>query len=121
MSADDRTPIPDLAAVMMALRAFVQERDWERFHDPKNLAMAVASEAGELAAELRWVPSEKSDAWCEDEANRGRLRDEIADVLITTLMLADRAGVDPIEAITAKMEKNAAKYPAERARGRAEP
>jgi dCTP diphosphatase len=110
----------DLGPVIEAIRAFVREREWERFHDPKNLAMAVASEAGELAAELRWVPSDAADAWCRDEANLARLRDEVADVLITTLMLADRAGIDPIEAITRKMEKNARKYPVERSRGRAD-
>lgn len=106
-----------LEEVREDIRAFVRERDWEQFHDPKNLAMAVASEAGELAAELRWVKSDEADAWCRDEANRARLSDEIADVLITTLMLVDRAGVDPIEAIRAKLAKNRAKYPADRVRG----
>lgn len=111
----------DLRAVLDDLRLFVKERDWDRFHDPKNLAMAVVSEAGELAAELRWVPGAESDAWCHEAEKRARVSAEIADVLVTTLMLADRIGLDPIAAIREKMEKNRAKYPVERARGRAEP
>lgn len=111
----------DLDAVLADLRAFVHERDWQQFHDPKNLAMAVASEAGELVAELRWVPGPEADAWCRVPENRARLADEIADVLVTTLMLADRVGLDVPAAIAAKMAKNRAKYPVEQARGRAEP
>lgn len=110
----------DLDSVLELVRAFVRERDWDQFHDPKNLAMAVASEAGELAAELRWVKGEEADAWAQDPANRQRLADEIADVAITTLMLADRVGLDLPTVMRAKMEKNRAKYPVERARGRAD-
>lgn len=110
----------DLDTIVSELRAFVRERDWERFHDPKNLAMAVASEAGELAAELRWVPGPEADAWCRVPENRARVSAEIADVLVTTLMLADRIELDVVVAIREKMEKNRAKYPAERVRGRAE-
>lgn len=108
-----------LDALLDEIRAFVRERDWERFHDPKNLAMAVASEAGELAAELRWVPSGEADAWCRDPANRERVADEVADVAITALMFADRAGLDLVECMRAKLAKNRAKYPAERVRGTA--
>lgn len=111
----------DLEAVMAELRAFVRERDWEKFHDPKNLAMAVGSEAGELVAELRWVAGPESDAWCREPANRARVADEVADVLVTTLMLADRIGLDPVAVIRAKMEKNRAKYPVETARTRPDP
>jgi len=110
----------ELASLRDLIRAFVAEREWEPFHDPKNLAMAVASEAGELAAELRWVSNDASDAWCLVPANKARLTDEIADVLITTLMLADRAGVDVASAITSKLQKNGEKYPVERAQGRAD-
>jgi len=114
------TPSPDrLEETLVALRAFVAERAWTPFHDPKNLAMAVASEAGELLSELRWVRGEEADAHCRGEA-RGRVADELGDVLITTLLLCDRIGLDPIDVVRAKLEKNAAKYPADRARGRAE-
>jgi NTP pyrophosphatase (non-canonical NTP hydrolase) len=110
----------ELDAVLEEIRAFVREREWEPFHDPKNLAMAVASEAGELAAELRWVRSEEADAWAKDPAQRARLADEIADVAITTLMLADRVGLDLPTIMRAKLAKNRAKYPVEQARGRAD-
>ncbi len=99
--------------VRARIRAFVAQRGWEQFHDPKNLAMAVASEAGELAAELRWVSNAEADAFCQDPAARARLADEVADVLITTLMLADRVGLDPVDAMLKKLDKNAQKYPAE--------
>ncbi|MCA9617253.1 MAG: nucleotide pyrophosphohydrolase [Myxococcales bacterium] len=100
------------------LRDFVRERDWEQFHDPKNLAMAVASEAGELLSELRWVRGEDADAHCADPEARARIADEIADVAATLLMLVDRIGLDLPAALHAKMQKNRAKYPAEEHRGR---
>ncbi len=93
------------------IRAFVAERSWEPFHDPKNLAMAVVSEAGELAAELRWIAGEDADAHCQDLEARQRVADEIADVLITTLMLADRIGLDVPTAVFEKLAKNRLKYP----------
>lgn len=112
-------PTDRLDDVLRALRAFVAEREWAPFHDPKNLAMAVGSEAGELLAELRWVANEEADAHCRG-AGRQRIADELGDVLITTLLLCDRVGLDPIDVVRAKMLKNAAKYPAERAKGKAE-
>lgn len=115
------TPPPNdrLEQILEELRAFVAERAWAPFHDPKNLAMAIGSEAGELLSELRWIPSEEADAHCRGEA-RQRIADELGDVLITTLMLCDRIGLDPVETVRSKMAKNAAKYPVERARGRAD-
>lgn len=101
----------ELESVMDEIRAFVREREWEPFHDPKNLAMAVASEAGELLAELRWVPSEEADAFARRDDVHGRLADEAADVAITLLMFFERAGIDPIAAMRAKLVKNRAKYP----------
>jgi len=103
------------------IRSFVREREWEPFHDPKNLAMAVVSEAGELAAELRWVPSEEADAHCADPENRRRVADEIADVAITLLMLADRVGLDLPAAVHDKLVRIRQKYPAELAKGQPEP
>lgn len=105
--SDDR-----FSAVMEDIRAFVNERDWHRYHDPKNLAMAVGSEAGELLSELRWVDGEAADTHCQEPEARARVRDEIADVLVCTLMLADRIGLDPLQAIHDKLKKNRVKYPA---------
>ena len=97
--------------ILEDIRSFVRERDWEQFHDPKNLAMAVASEAGELAAELRWIAGSASDAFCRDEQNRARVAQEIADVAITLYMLADRIGLDLHAAMHEKLARNREKYP----------
>ena len=101
-------------AVRELIRRFVRERDWEPFHDPKNLAMAVASEAGELCAELRWVASEEADAYSRRADVRPRLEAEAADVAICLIMFCDRVGIDLRRAIEEKLVLNAEKYPAER-------
>jgi len=116
-----QTPAPDqLDALLTELRAFVAERDWQQFHDPKNLSMAIASEAGELTALFRWVAGPDADARAHDPAHRPAILDELADVAITTLLMADRIGADLPAAIRAKLSKNRAKYPVETARGRAD-
>lgn len=102
------------------IRAFVREREWEPFHDPKNLAMAVVSEAGELAAELRWVASEEADEHCRDPENRQRVVDEVADVAISLLMLADRIDLDLPAAVHDKLKRIREKYPVELSRGKSE-
>lgn len=104
--------------MLAEIRAFVAERQWEPFHDPKNLAMAVASEAGELLSELRWVAGEEADAHCRDPEARVRVADEVADVAITLLMLVDRIGLDLPAEVRRKLAKNAEKYPVEEWRGR---
>jgi dCTP diphosphatase len=109
----------DLAPVVAALRQFVAERDWQQFHDPKNLAMLVASEAGELLAEYRWVANTAADAHSREADPRARIADEIGDVGIALVLLCDRIGVDLVEAMLAKIAKNAARYPADASRGRA--
>ena len=112
--------MPTLEELTAALRRFVAERDWQQFHDPKNLAMLVASEAGELVAEYRWVPGPTADARSREPAARARIADEIADVGIALLLLCDRIGLDLPAAIEEKLAKNAARYPADASRGRAE-
>ena len=106
--------------VVRNLRRFVAEREWEPFHDPKCLSMAVASEAGELLAEYRWVSTEEADRYSMEPEHRERIQAEIADVGITLLLLCDRIGVDLINAIQAKIIVNGKNYPAEKARGRRE-
>jgi predicted RNase H-like nuclease/NTP pyrophosphatase (non-canonical NTP hydrolase) len=110
----------DLERLVAELRRFAEEREWGRFHDPKNLAMAVVSEAGELAAELRWIRNEDADAAVRDPARRARVAAEIADVAILLLLLCDRAGIDLETAVRTKLAENRRKYPADRFRGRAE-
>lgn len=105
-------------AVLEDLGAFVKERDWAQFHDPKNLAMAVASEAGELLSELRWIESSASDAYCKDPETRQGVVDEICDVAVCLLMLSERIDLDLLPAIHEKMKKNRAKYPTSEWRGK---
>ncbi len=111
----------DLAELTAALRRFVSERDWARFHDPKNLAMLIGSEAGELLAEYRWVTSEAADELSREPAARARIAAEIGDVGLGLLLLCDRIGLDFISAMREKLAANARKYPAETSRGRADP
>jgi dCTP diphosphatase len=94
------------------LKEFATQRDWERYHDPKNLAMAIASESGELVAEYRWIPNSEADHWSSDPANRQRVAAEAADVGIALVMFCDRIGIDLVEAMSAKIEVNATNYPA---------
>lgn len=109
----------DLEALSDAIDRFVQERDWDQFHDPKNLVMLLTSEVGELAAEFRWVSSSDADAHARG-SHRAQIEDEIADVMIGLIMLARRMDVDLVSAVRAKLAKNAARYPVAKARGQAE-
>jgi len=113
--------IDRLERILRELRAFVAERDWAQFHDPKNLAMTVGSEAGELLAEYRWVPSQDADRWSRNAKNRERVAREAADVAISLLLLCERVGIDLPTAIRRKMAANRRKYPVALARGRSEP
>jgi NTP pyrophosphatase (non-canonical NTP hydrolase) len=106
-----------LESLLAELREFVSERDWQQFHDPKNLAMLLASEAGELVAEYRWVKNDDADALSRDEAKRRRILDEIGDVGIALLLLCNRIGADPVEAMRAKLQLNRERYPAHLVRG----
>lgn len=107
-----------LEAVRGELRSFVAEREWEQFHDPKNLAMAVASEAGELLAEYRWVSNGEADSYSKGEAQRARIAAEAADVGIGLLLFCDRVGIDLVEVIKEKVALNRRNYPVEQCRGR---
>src|SRR5262252_6771379 len=112
--------MPTLDDLTAALRKFVADRDWAQFHDPKNLAMLLASEAGELLAEYRWVRGDDADALSREPAARARIAAEVADVGIALLLLCDRIGLDLGEAIAAKLQRNAARYPVETSRGRSD-
>lgn len=107
-----------LEETVKRLRAFVAEREWAQFHDPKNLAMAVASEAGELLAEYRWIANTEADAWSLKPDNKRRVAMEAADVGIALLLLCDRVGVDLLEAIAEKIELNGQNYPVSLSRGK---
>ncbi len=99
------------------LAQFAKERDWEQFHSPKNLAMALIVEAGELVEPLQWLSEDETKDL--SEAQRQALSEEAADVLLYLLRFCDRVGIDLEQAAWAKIAKNAAKYPADRVRGSA--
>jgi len=117
-------PMHDATASVEELRqrvsAFVRERDWEQFHSPKNLSMALAAEAAELMEHFLWVDSAASVETVRRPAKRPAIEAELADVAIYALAFANMAGIDLAAAIETKLAENARKYPVEKARGRAD-
>ncbi len=111
----------DLEQLRTAVRAFSEEREWARFHTPKNLVMALAGEVGELVAELQWLERDEIDtALAPGTDLRERFEAEVADVLIYLVRLADVCDLDLLAVAGRKLALNASRYPAEAARGRAE-
>ena len=115
-------PLTDKTATLAKLKtkvlAFARERDWEQFHAPKNLSMALAAEAGELMEHFLWGTPEESRTQLRDRKLRGKVEEELADVVIYALEFANMTGIDLATAIESKMAANAKKYPVEKARGR---
>lgn len=103
-----------------AVKMFAAEREWGQFHDPKNLAMALASETGELCAVLRWVGNDESDRAVRTEPLRSALMAEIGDVAVLLLLLCQRTGTQLDEVVLNKLAANGLKYPIDRSIGRAE-
>ncbi|WP_435627265.1 nucleotide pyrophosphohydrolase [Candidatus Ferrigenium straubiae] len=99
------------------LRTFAAERDWEQFHSPKNLSMALMVEAAELMEHFQWLTEAQSAELPAED--RQAVGEELADILLYLVRLSDRLGVDLHEAALHKLEKNAVKYPAEQVRGSA--
>ena len=108
----NETPLNELR---LRVRQFAAERDWEQFHTPKNLAMALVAEAGELAAEFQWLTAAQSAA--PDEQQLQRIRAEAADVLIYLVRLADELGFDLLAAAAMKIQANEHRYPVDKVRG----
>lgn len=106
-----------LEELRQRVRAFADERDWEQYHSPKNLAMALVVEAGEIVEHFQWLTQAQSLAL--PEAKREQVAHELADVLIYLVRLADRLDIDLLAAAGRKIAINAEKYPADRARGSA--
>jgi len=109
-----------LAEIKARVLAFARERDWEQFHAPKNLSMALAAEAGELMEHFLWATPEASRTIAQDEIKLRKIEEELADVVIYALEFANMTGIDVAAAIEKKMAANAAKYPVEKARGRSD-
>jgi NTP pyrophosphatase (non-canonical NTP hydrolase) len=114
---DSVTTVSELKTRVLS---FVRERDWEQFHTPKNLSMALAAETGELMEHFLWATADQSRAIANEPARRANIADELADVVIYALEFANMTGLDVSAAIEAKMTANARKYPVEKARGRSE-
>jgi NTP pyrophosphatase (non-canonical NTP hydrolase) len=107
----------DIEELKQRLRAFAAERDWEQYHSPKNLAMALIVEAAELVEHFQWLSEAQSRAL--DPGKREQVAQELADVFIYLVRLADRLDIDLLDAAGRKIVLNAEKYPADQVRGSA--
>ncbi len=113
--ADDTTTIAQLRGL---LADFVAEREWEKYHDPKNLSMAIAIETAELMEHFQWVRNDELPELLADEQRRGEIVEEVADITCYLLSLANALELDLSSAVEQKLLKNAVKYPADVFRGR---
>lgn len=107
----------DLERLTALIRKFNDERDWDQYHSPKNLASSLVIEAAELLEIFQWLTEDESASL--DTEKRKQVKEEIGDVLIYLLNLADKLGIDPAEATIQKLKANEEKYPVEKARGSA--
>lgn len=112
---NDASPVSDLVALRGIVRQFAAERDWEKFHTPKNLAMALSVEVAELVEHFQWLSTGEPDEL--DDARRIGVRHELADSLVYLIRLADRLDIDLYDAVIDKMVLNREKYPVEKVRG----
>jgi dCTP diphosphatase len=107
----------DFSTLRERLKAFAQERDWEQFHSPKNLAMALIVEAAELLEHFQWLTTEQSEALPADKRQEVEL--EMADIFIYLMRLSERLDVDLLKAVEEKIQINEEKYPVDKVRGSA--
>ncbi|MFQ6060604.1 MAG: nucleotide pyrophosphohydrolase [Thermoplasmata archaeon] len=112
--ADEKTSVSDLKRV---ISEFVKKRDWEKFHNPKDLAISLSIESGELLELFQWRSLEDIDIGGEETVNR--VREELADIIIYALSLANATSIDISDAVLEKIEKNEARYPVEEWKGKA--
>ncbi len=105
----------DFEKLKLRIRQFGEERDWLQYHSPKNLSMALIVEAAELVEHFQWLTEKQSEALDADQLQE--VAEELADIQIYLIRLADRLGVDMVEAVNRKIDINAKKYPAEKVRG----
>jgi dCTP diphosphatase len=106
--------VSDIEQLTIAIREFAHERDWERFHTPKNLAMALSVEVAELVELFQWLTPEESTALADTPEGRAAVEDEIADVAIYLLRLADILDINVAAATAAKTNRNASRFPSEK-------
>jgi len=108
----------DLELLRQQVAAFAQDRDWDQFHSVRNLILALVGEVGELAEVVQWTNDDKIDELL-NSGGRDRLAQELADVLIYLVRVADKSGVDLAKAVSDKLAENDGKYPKDKARGNA--
>ena len=109
----------ELQELMQKILSFRDERNWKQFHTPRNLAAALAIEAGELQEQMLWKTDGEVEKLLNSPGGKKNISAEIADVLIYGLLLCDATAIDPVSAITEKLVENGQKYPAELARNNA--
>jgi dCTP diphosphatase len=114
MTNSDPNSLDELIALV---RGFADNRDWNQFHTPRNLVLALAGEVGELAATLQWVSDSEVSEWLKSSENRSQFEAELADVFSYLLRLADQTDVDLGKVLRAKVLVNELRYPQDRARG----
>ena len=107
----------DLEDIRTAAKAFREERDWEQFQDPKSVLLALVGEVGELAELLQWLPADRAKELLREEPLQTRVADELADVLVYLVGLADQCGVELGPAALAKIAKSAHKHPVATSKG----
>jgi len=113
----DAAALVDVSALTEELRAFANERDWEQFHSPKNLAMALTGEVGELVEIFQWMTEADSRHAAADPERANAIAAEMADVLLYLVRMADMLGIDLNEAVKSKLALNARKYPVDLSKG----
>lgn len=107
----NKRPLIDVTELETVLQTFADERDWQPYHSPKNLAMALTGEVGELVELFQWRTEAQSHLVASDPSTAQAVRDELADVLLYLVRLSSVLGVDLNEAVVHKLAKNAKKYP----------
>jgi len=107
----------DLDKYKAKIKEFANDRDWDQFHDPKNLSMALSAEIGELLDIFQWLTSEQSKDLSEQDLKLAK--EELGDIMIYLIRLSDKLGIDLEEAVQEKLESNADKYPVELSKGNA--
>lgn len=112
--------IVDIQAVLAKFNHFAAERDWEQFHTIKNLSIALSVEVSELVEIFQWATDSEIKSWIESNKDKQQqISEELADIFMYLIKIADKAKVDLDDAVAKKMEKNAIKYPVEKAKGNA--
>jgi len=105
----------ELTQLKQRLRDFAEARDWDQFHSPKNLSMALIAEAAELVEHFQWLTEKQSNELSSDKLQK--VEQEIADIQIYLIRIADKLGIDVLDAVQKKIALNEAKYPADKVRG----